>query len=90
MPPKVIKSSIVNLSLSEESMEATMQEQEHREQDALIPRFEPGKRKKIKQARDVSPASRYFRKPIVADQRHVQMPPDKDDKGILMPINKII
>ena len=61
------------MSSTDESFEATLQApNENMEGETLIPRFEHAKKtKKKKPNQDVSPASRYFRKPVLADQRHV-------------------
>ena len=61
----------MNMSSTDESFEATLQTPNENTlgPEALKPRFEKEKRKKKKQ--DVSPASRYFRKPVIADSRHV-------------------
>ena len=57
------------MSSTDESCEEIVQTpvDANAEPDTLMPRFEHGKRKKKKSHQDASPASRYFRKPVVAD-----------------------
>ena len=79
------------MSLNDESIEATIRDNDQQETDAMPPRFEKGKHKKKKQARDISPASRYFRKPVAHDHKQIyNKDSNKKFKEILMPINKDI